>query len=555
MEGSGAGESATGASGAGASGAGGSGAGGSGAGAGGAAPTPLTAPRVLFTDLESGPAGAYVTLYGVRLVEDGEEPEVTLDGVPVAPMHARDGASNDDVARALDVIVVRVGPDVPLGSADIVVHRGGVASEPVPFTVRAGTIRYVDADGGDDLSPDCAEAAPCASLDRLERVIAPGDVAYVRKGDYRGTFACDVNWDDQTITCALPLTDLASPGTATRPIAVVGYPGERPRVGLLGAPAGAEELHTAFRVAGAGHVVLSNLVFTDAGVAGSVSDTDGLRVVGCRFESYALDGVYMGASVDAVTILGSTFAAGALPSERGVGACNATKVALDVGFCEFDRVPEPLTVDPTDAIDVRLHHSRFYKPRAGLNLEMCPVSNGQPAGRTTFFGNVVEDADQALILPKASTAGAEVLVFNNTFYGLANCGFRREDPTVAPIPGGEAIHVRNNVVVPLRTPYFCFHDAGVITPAEDVGLLGSHNLFWNGTGTVPAALGDDADPLLVQPPGDVSLGADSPGIDAGTEVLGGDASALPPFVRTDYGGLPRVLGDGIDIGAHERAPE
>ncbi|AUX42704.1 uncharacterized protein SOCE26_041370 [Sorangium cellulosum] len=36
------------------------------------------------------------------------------------------------------------------------------------------------------------------------------------------------------ITCALPLAHLARPGTADRPIAVVGYPGERPRVGLLG---------------------------------------------------------------------------------------------------------------------------------------------------------------------------------------------------------------------------------------------------------------------------------------------------------------------------------
>ncbi|WP_437547275.1 right-handed parallel beta-helix repeat-containing protein [Sorangium sp. So ce367] len=551
----GGGDPGEGGAGAGGSGAGGSGAGGSGAGAeggGGAAPAPPTAPRVLFTDLESGPAGAYVTLYGARLVEDGgDEPEVTFDGVPVAPVLARDGASNDDVARALDVIVVRVSPDAPVGAADIVVRRGGVASEPARFTVRSGTIRYVDAVGGDDQSPDCAEAAPCASLGKLASVLAPGDVAYVREGDYPGDFTCGADFANQAITCALPLTELADPGTASRPIAVVGYPGERPRVGLLGAPAGAELSHVAFRVADAGHVILANLELTDAGLGGLVRDMESLRVVGCRFDTLQAGGIYMKDNADALTVLGSTFAD---ISTFGVHACDPTRVVAEVGFSEFDAMSSPLWLDPTKALDVLFHGNRV-RATALLDLQTaaCAPSNDNPIGRVAVFNNVLHDAAYALILPKESTSGAEVLFFNNTLHDL-DCAFRREDPATSPIPGGEAIHVRNNIIVPDGGSYFCFHNGGVVTPADDVGLVGSHNVFWNGVGSVPEALGARVDPLLVDSD-DLALAAGSPAANAGTEALGGSVQALPSFVRTDHDGLPRVLGDGIDIGAHERVPE
>ncbi|WP_437876235.1 choice-of-anchor Q domain-containing protein [Sorangium sp. So ce513] len=548
-QGGGGGDPGQGGAGAGASGTGGAGA----EGGGGAAPAPPTAPRVLFTDIESGPAGAYVTLYGVRLVEEGgDAPEVTFDGAPLAPVLARDGASNDDVARALDVIVVRVSPDAPAGAADIVVRRGGAASEPVPFTVRSGTIRYVDASGGSDQSPDCAEAAPCASLGKLASVLAPGDVAYVREGDYPGDSTCGEDFGGQTIKCALPLTDLPNPGTASRPIAVVGFPGERPRVGLLGAPADAELSHVAFRVAHAGHVILANLELTDAGLGGLARDTESLRVVGCRFDTLQAGGIYVKDNADALTVLGSTFAG---ISTFGVHACDPTRVVAEVGFSEFDAMSSPIWLDPTRARDVRFHGNRV-RATALLDLatDACPPSNTSPNGRVAVFNNVLHDAAYALILPKESTSGAEVLFFNNTLHDL-DCAFRREDPATSPIPGGEAIHVRNNIIVPNGGPYFCFHDAGAVTPADDVGLVGSHNVFWDGAGLVPEALGMNVDPLLVEASDDLTLAPGSPAADAGTEALGGSVQALPPFVLTDHDGLPRVLGDGIDIGAHEQVPE
>ncbi|WP_437682424.1 choice-of-anchor Q domain-containing protein [Sorangium sp. So ce131] len=547
-------------SGAGAAG-GGAGAAGGGAGSeggGGAAPDRLTAPLVLFTDLESGPPGAYVTLYGVRLVEgDSDAIEVTFGGAPASLFSKRDGAyAADDVARALDVIVVQVDEDMPFGSMDVVVRRNGVASDTVRFTVRPGTIRFVDEADGNDESQDCTEAAPCASLAKLASVLAPGDVAYVRDGDYSGDTTCDTTHDDLPITCALPLAQLARPGTADRPIAVVGYPGERPHVGLLGAPRDADMLYVGVRAARAGYVVLSNLVFTDVGMGGSIANMDGLRIVGCRFESYAADGVYLHERVDAVTILGSTFATGARTALRGVGACNVEVVNVEVGFSEFDHVPDPITFEPKEVSEIRFHHNLANTLHSGLNMQYCnDTTAGQSSGRVAYFDNVIKDAEQVVLLPKETTAGAEILVFNNTFYHLSACGFRLDGPETIPFLSGEAIHIRNNVIALLGTPYFCFLDPNAGTPPEDVSLMGDRNLFWGGAGVFPGALGIRADPLLVNPPSDVSLSADSPAVDAGAEVLVDVAMPLPRSARFDYGGLPRMIGDAVDIGAHERLPD
>jgi hypothetical protein len=64
----------------------------------------------------------------------------------------------------------------------------------------------------------------------------------------------------------------------------------------------------------------------------------------------------------------------------------------------------------------------------------------------------------------------------------------------------------------------------------------------------------DADPLFVAPvttipssEGNLHLRTGSPAINTG------DTSLLPAGVTTDRAGLPRVVGDAIDLGAYERA--
>ena len=106
----------------------------------------LAAPRLLFTDLESGPKtggqdnlGAFITLYGEGFGATRGSSTVTIGGAEVA-RYVTWGQDNG-IARGLDMIVVQPGPNVTTGN--IVVTVNGLASNPLPFAVRSGQIYFV----------------------------------------------------------------------------------------------------------------------------------------------------------------------------------------------------------------------------------------------------------------------------------------------------------------------------------------------------------------------------------------------------------------------------
>ena len=83
-----------------------------------------------------------------------------------------------------------------------------------------------------------------------------------------------------------------------------------------------------------------------------------------------------------------------------------------------------------------------------------------------------------------------------------------------------------------------------------------NNLYFGASTTSPGSYPDAnaryVDPLLVGPYADLHLSAGSPTIDAGLD-LGHDAQNRPVSGAIDIDGSPRVLGNAIDIGAHEFA--
>lgn len=527
------------------------GAGGSG-GAGGASVPPPDAPRILFSDLESGPPDALITLYGARLVEpEGAAPEVDVGGEPASVVLATGGqAGEGHAARDLDTIVLQLPEGTPPGAAEIRVTRAGVTSDSLVFQVRGGEVYFAGGEGSDDAN-DGSIDAPFATLDRLVSALGDGDIGYVRAGDYSA--AGDCGGGDQ---CALNLAGVAAPGTAAKPVAILGYPGERPRIGLLGAPADQEFYRVAVRTAGADHLVLANLDLADVGIGVRFSSsTASLRVVGSGFTAFAVDGVYVETSAGALTVLGSTFQP-TVKGVRGVQACPATAFTANIGHCEFVGVPVPVKMEPVRAVDVHIHDNLEREPFAGLDLEGCfGVPETGPAGaRTWYWNNVVTGAGYAVILPTFDTSTAEIFAFNNTFDGLSACGLRREGPG-APLPTGESVRFVNDIVVTPGKPYFCFHDMGaqIDATASEIGVAGSHNLWSKGTGEIPAALGAIEDPAFTGP--DFHLDEASSAVDAGTTDLGPGQSTLPAFVKLDHGALPRVLGPAIDIGALERRPD
>jgi len=136
------------------------------------------APRLFFTDLESGPndggqdnLGAFVTIYGEGFGVNRGASTVTIGGKEVAKYVA--WGQDNAPARKMDMIVVQPGPNA--ASGEIVVTVNGKASNPLPFTVRAGKIYFItqNAPNANDANPGTFEA-PFKTIYRPRDVLQAG---------------------------------------------------------------------------------------------------------------------------------------------------------------------------------------------------------------------------------------------------------------------------------------------------------------------------------------------------------------------------------------------
>ena len=142
----------------------------------------------------------------------------------------------------------------------------------------------------------------------------------------------------------------------------------------------------------------------------------------------------------------------------------------------------------------------------------------------------------ANITNQGAAGSGSVHVYNNTLY---NCGSRGTSAAgaIARAAGPVGLKMDDNLVVTLSGESYFSGDTSAIT--------GSDNLFFGGTGSVPAALVGtvSGDPMLVAPSShDFHLQAGSAAIDHGIAT---------PAV-TDYDGNLRPQGAAFDIGVYER---
>src|SRR5262249_7253425 len=145
-------------------------------------------------------------------------------------------------------------------SGDVVVTVAGRASNPLPFTVRSGSIYFVIPGAGtaSDANPGTF-AAPFKTLQRPREVMQAGDVVYIRGGTFATADPAYPGWD----TALLLHPDMSATGTPDRPVAYVGYPGDSP---VIGAP---QPMRAAILVdQGLGSYTFANLRFT--GYSGTV---------------------------------------------------------------------------------------------------------------------------------------------------------------------------------------------------------------------------------------------------------------------------------------------
>ena len=170
------------------------------------------APRLFFTDLESGPQtggekgnGAFVTLYGKGFGAARGESFVTVGSGQVA---SYPGWSDSK-------IIVQLGSGVSTGP--IQVHTGSGDSNTLPFTVRDGNIFFVATNGADRNSGSFD--APFATLVKCKNTLSPGDICYARDGVVATAL--------DNYSAILAITKGGQPG---RPVALVAYPNARVQI-------------------------------------------------------------------------------------------------------------------------------------------------------------------------------------------------------------------------------------------------------------------------------------------------------------------------------------
>jgi len=530
------------------------------------------APRLFFTDLESGPAsggqdglGVFVTLYGEGLGTSQASSTVTFGGQEVARYVSwGEGAG----PRGLDRIVVQPGPAVTSGP--IVVTMRGETSDALPFTVRAGDVYFVALNGSDQAAGTFQE--PWRTVVHAREQLQPGDVAFIRHGVTQTA--------EDAYGAALSIEASGAPGL---PKALVAYPGAVATIGSTALEFGIRvpnngQATTDWVVAGLRlRGLVAALAVEGSGprrwrvVGNDISCPQGDGQTGCFVVSLGEEIAFLGNQVHDISQSGPQpskqyhavyFTTDTNHVEVGWNHIHDNRTCRAIQFHSSPLcIPECGELDTTgfNQHHLEVHHNLIHgdvcdgivfatvDPDQGPVRAYDNVIYGVGAGPSPPDG----DANYAgIYVPGSTNTGPDgtgsVEVLHNT---LVDCGAADGVPAgnvdrgaFGRGPGCPALFLDlvDNIVVALG-------DEPFMEPSSATALItGSHNL-WDGADVAPPYLTDnlEADPLFVNLVGrDFRLRYGSPAINSGV-----DAS-----IADDFRGASRPQESGFDRGAYELVP-
>lgn len=508
------------------------------------AASPGTAPTLLFSDLDSGPntggqdnQGVFVTIWGNNFGGKRGEGYISIGG----------GRAAKYVSWSDDKIVFQLGEKAATGNI-AVTTANGAHSNGLPFTVRSGRIFFIDAKvkrGGSGTFDD-PWGSPTSFYDRIK----PGDTAYFRGGTYTGNWGG--NWGDRNLALGT-----SKGGTAGKPVAFVGYPGES---AVLKAPEG---YHGNFVLTDttrtvAHYVTVANLVMQGAGDCfggggfwqNEKSGGTHVRVIGNHFSARYTGNTMTGllvATGDHWRIFGNEFAdTGTTPPINNNHAVYIQTGAsdVDVGWNRFRnlRMGHVIQVHTDVAFryeNIRIHDNLITakdpSDSRGIN-----VGRAQPGTYGAIYNNVLYNVGQNF--SAIALYYGDWKVYNNTFYNIRASGGM---VWLSGQYGGTPTAVVTNNI---------FYSDGnsayltTINGAKPNQLTADTNLYFGYHGKTPSAA--DKNPIKRDPlfkdagNGDFHLKPGSPAIDSGSN----DVAAV---VKYDYDGTARPHGKRVDIGAFE----
>ncbi len=508
-------------------------------------PPPTSQPgglHLFYSDLESGPntggqngKGVFVTLRGKGFGAARASSSVTIGG----------GAADSYLTWSDTKIVVQLGAAAKTGNI-VVNGDGGSVSNPLPFTVRPGSIYFVTPNGtgsGDYNAP----MSPTAAYD----AIVPGATFYFRDGSYVGQYG-QLGWSDFSYVIGA-----SKRGTASNPVAFVGYPNETADFsghGTFGLRDSNESVGDYLTIANLRMRCVTQCIGgganTNAFAEVAKSGAKGIRlvnnVISANYTWNTQTGL-VSIGADGWRVYGNELKdTGTTPPIN-----NNHGIYVQVGSSDVD-------IGWNDLHDLRMGHliqvhtdTAFVYENVRIHDNLLVAANradsrGINVGRTltgsygSIYNNVLRNLGQDF--SGVAIYSGTWNIFNNTFYNInASTGLVWLNSSI------EKPHavIANNIFYSDGTsPYVGLVDG---TMADQVSL--TNNLYFNGS-NVPSqdANGVEADPLFVNAAsGDLRLQATSPAINKGSAMVGS-------VVTVDANGVVRPQNGAFDIGAFEFTP-
>jgi hypothetical protein len=544
-------------------------------------------PRVLYTDILSGPnvggegnKGIYLSIFGKNFGAGGlgDRIKVYINNIEVDSYRYFGASRGRSDIQQISVQIGSIGNPAQGVPLPIKVVVAGVSSnQDHTFMVNPGRILFVDNVKGDD-----ATAVP-GSVSRPFRYVQRPDLKLgawgaAQAGDFivmRGTSTPwqDFGYEDYFLRARDKSGSPPMGISGTGPITLMGYPGEDVYINMPYSNRynGAISAINGLTYPGMGQWMnVSNLRVEGGGNDGVIN----LEIRGhhWRVVNNELTASTARATAKAGGIVGNgrdaVFMGNYIHDVKGDGQHNHGIYIDGEGSYNiaFNRIEDitggngfQIYVNGSNgseiADNVSLHHNWISDiGKHGIN-----VSDNARAG-LRIYNNVVSNTRLAGIRFNSSQL-RDCKVYNNTIYGTNTA----QNPAYGAVSNDdvlrdEAIDFRNNIVIPSNGTQYL---AGTVGFGGGASRL-THNLWQGGAGPsfwlylrrlagrAVSATEIDSAPIEGSP------GFKLPGKDfhlsAGSAAIDTADSRVAALVTNDYDALPRPLGKGFDVGAFEKLP-
>jgi len=532
-----------------------------------------TSPRIFFSDLESGPNiggqknhGVWVTIWGKGFGATRDSSTVTIGGRPAAEYPIWTDTK----------ITFQLGPEAKSGPmvVNLKGKSGSGASNGLAFTVRAGKIYFVAANGSDWRNGSFQ--SPWKTITYAKDRMSAGDVSYIKDG------VAQTSEDHFTAYLSMDRNGGSNSGKAGAPKALVAYPGARVTIGKArGLDYGIRTPNIASR---ADYWVISQLHIIGGKQAIDVGGT-GWKIVGNDIECPGGDGQV--GCVEASQASGIKFygnevhnaGAGPVASKFYHAIYFSTDSNhIDVGWnhihdnftCRAVQFHSSPLCRPNcgardqtghNQFDLHVHDNLIHGDSCnGINFATVDPSKGavEAYNNVIYHVGVADPKDGGGAFSCIYVAGitntgpvgtGTVEVFNNTLYDCAANRSRNSDGSRGAFSavGGAVLtmRLRNNIVYQLP--------GEVYIDGNKAQISGDKNL-WFGAGNGPGQTTGNlnADPQFIDlGKSDFHLRGASPAHDAGTTVLPNNPFVVSKGGAADKDGVSRPQGKAFDLGAYE----